>query len=102
MPGEVESEVAVRDTDRIELDVERAEAVERALERLFVADDADILPHHIVERLANRLDVAGGMGKRRPGAQGRALDRRFVDRSEPSRYLDPARHRIARNAAEHG
>src|SRR4029079_12403950 len=60
MPGEIVTKVAARDAGGVEPGAQSGERAPRALEPRGVAQDADVVPHHIVQRLAHRLDIARG------------------------------------------
>ena len=101
VPAQVERARRIAHASARELGIERLELGKLLRETARVAQDADALPHRVVEALAQRLQIAGGHRKR-PLASG---DRR-VDGS-PVRLpefflLDEARHAVARDGAEHG
>src|SRR4029079_17012790 len=75
MPGEIVTKVAARDAGGVEPGAQSGERAPRALEPRGVAQDADVVPHHIVQRLAHRLDVARGTPDRMAHARLRLLQR---------------------------
>src|SRR5690242_2870724 len=52
VPGQIESEVRAVDADAIELRFQRAKPFARTRETARIADDAGVLPHQLVQRLA--------------------------------------------------
>src|SRR5258708_9570793 len=64
MPGQIVAKVFAGDAGFAKPRAQFLEAAGRARQALRVAKDADVVPHEVVERLANRLDVAGPLADR--------------------------------------
>src|SRR5258706_16194164 len=64
MPGQIVAKVFAGDAGFAKPRAQFLEATARARQALRVAKDADVVPHEVVERLANRLDVAGSLADR--------------------------------------
>ncbi len=102
VPGEVERARRVREPGARETRVQLVERAERAAQPGAVAQDADVVPHQVVERLADRVEVARRPAERREGRAARAFDRFRIGLGEAARRGEPGRHRLAGDAAEHG
>ena len=61
VPGQIVAKVGARDAGFVQIGTQLAQPALRAPQSLRVAQDADVVPHHLVERLADRLDVARGL-----------------------------------------
>ena len=101
MPGQVEREVAGRHADAIQPRPEFIEFACGALQARRVANDTDFVPHYLIQRLADRVEIAGGFRQRRAAARGSSIDSVLVGLVKSAVRLDPLRHHVAGDAAEH-
>src|SRR5712691_8135501 len=102
VPGEVEAAVRIAERAGTQLGFNGVQIIQCRFESGSVAHDADLLPHDVVELLAQRLEIAPRAGFERPLAlRDRAIDRgtvRFPHRLVPY----PRGHAVARHGAEYG
>src|SRR6185503_3251977 len=99
-PGQVEGQGGPVDARRVESRVELLERPLGALQARRIADDADVVPHDVVEPFAYLLDIAGLPAQRSGRGSDRLLDRRRIRLVECSVGAQPPGHRIAGDTAE--
>ena len=102
VPAQVEGAVIVGKAGVEELGLNRAERSDRALESRRIAHHADIVPHGIEQPFAQLVQAALPARERMERARHLHIQRVLVRRAPQRIGGDPARHRIACNAAEHG
>src|SRR5258708_36754037 len=71
MPGQIVAKVFAGDAGFAKPRAQFLEAPGRARQAFPVANDADVVPHEVVERLANRLEAAGPLPGTAPPARSR-------------------------------
>jgi hypothetical protein len=101
VPAHVEGAVGVGHAGARQLRVQLVEPLQAALQRAGRAQDADVVPHAVVQRLAHRLEVARGSAN---GASARATAAAMAASSARGQRLapHPVGHHVAGDAAEHG
>ena len=107
MPCQVEGEAAAGDAGLHQFILDGVELGQRAGHACLGADHADIVPHHILQLAAQRVDIALNLAALRPsgrvhGARHLGLDDRLVRVAKASLKRDIAPHHIAGHAAIDG
>ncbi len=102
MPGQIVAKVFAGDAGFAKPRAQFLEATARARQALRVAKDADVVPHEVVERLANRLDVARSLADRTARARFRRREIPGCGLAPLAVAQGPLRHRVPRDRAEHG
>src|SRR5262245_36086757 len=100
VPGQVEGQPAFGHAGRVEPRLQLVECARRACEARRIAHDADIVPHHVVEPLAYRLQITRRPAERRARGGKPALDGPFVRLVQGAAARYPARDGVARDTAE--
>src|SRR3546814_5636224 len=101
VPGEIERHVLFGDAGLVGLGLHLLQRLLRPLQHVRRADDADLVPHDVVEPRADDVDVARLALERRQRPVDGGLDHALVRPDEVAVRFDPARHDVAGNAAEH-
>src|SRR3974390_1793088 len=101
-PGHIEGAAIFADAGREKFTFDLAEPAGRPSQRSLVAYDADVVPHQVEQGLAQAIEVAHLALAGHLGARAFRLNRVFIRGAEVESARKIARHRLARDAAEHG
>ena len=101
MPRQIKTKIGRGHAGFHETGLEFVKPPLRTLKACCVAHDADIVPHHFIQRFSDRVEVACRLCERSSARCDRCIDRCLIRRLKRAVRPHPGGHQVTRNAAEY-